>query len=477
MKLSALCDQSFLPDPDIKGLAIDSREVQSGFLFAALPGALVDGARFIPQAIENGAVAILGEPSVVASVPVVHDQKPRARLAAMAAKFYAKRPGHIAGVTGTNGKTSTARFAAQLWCLVGEAGGSLGTLGAHASGFTKKLHYTTPEPIVLHQTLQEMNAAGVTHLAMEVSSHALAQYRADGVQFDIAAFTNLTRDHLDFHDDFADYFSAKKRLFAELLSHDGVAVINVDGDGAGEVLSLVEERGVRAITCGQKGETLRLASCTPHMSGLNISIEADGQCYDIDLPLIGRFQAENALLAAGIVIAGGVAPAMVLPRLTALSGAPGRMEFIAHASRGTIYVDYAHTPDAVETAIAAIRPHTPGRLVIIVGAGGDRDREKRPLMGQAAAKADVVIITDDNPRNEDPASIRADILRGTPNGVEIGDRAEAIAHGVAMLKSGDVLLIAGKGHETGQIVGEKTLAFNDGDVARAEAAQFSNGEV
>ncbi|MEL7489294.1 MAG: UDP-N-acetylmuramoyl-L-alanyl-D-glutamate--2,6-diaminopimelate ligase [Pseudomonadota bacterium] len=473
MKLSRLTGQSHDPDPEISGLAVDSRAVRDGFLFAALPGAQVDGADFVDQAIKNGAAAVLAPPSVRASVPTVHDDQPRRRLAHMAAHFYAGQPRMIAGVTGTNGKTSTARFAAQLWRRLGENAGSLGTLGAEAPGYAKTLRHTTPEPIELHQTLSAMEEAGVTHLAMEVSSHALAQHRADGVRFSVAAFTNLTQDHLDFHDTYDDYFSAKKRLFTDLLAADGVAVINADGEGASDVAACAEARGVRTITSGAAGVDLRLTTCAPTPDGLRLRIHSGGANFEADLPLIGAFQAENALLAAAIVMASGEPADRVLPALGNLEGAPGRMERVAEARGGAIYVDYAHTPDAVATAIKAIKPHTDGRLIVIIGAGGDRDKEKRPLMGQAATTADTVIVTDDNPRHENPAAIRAAVLRGAPGAVEIGDRAEAIAHGVAMVAAGDVLLIAGKGHETGQIIGDKTLAFNDGDVAREAAGRLS----
>ena len=475
MKLSELSGEAFDPDPEILGLTADSREVEKGFLFAALPGTEMDGARFIPQAEEKGAAAVLGAPTVTAGVPIVRDAAPRHRLAVMASRFYAGQPAVIAGVTGTNGKTSTARFAAQLWSMLGEQAGSIGTLGAEAPGFSVKLQHTTPEPVTLHKTLSAMAQSGATHLAMEISSHAIEQSRADGVAFSIAAFTNITQDHLDFHAGFTDYFNAKKRLFSDLLPQDGVAVVNADGEGAEGVCDLLVKRGVKTLTTGAKGETLKLTSCEPHPGGLKLAVETNSDEISVDLPLIGGFQAENALLAAGVVAASDFDLKGVIPLLRNLSGAPGRMEHVADANSGAVYVDYAHTPDAIETAIAAIRPHTDGRLIIILGAGGDRDKEKRPLMGKAASGADVVIVTDDNPRNEDPAEIRAQVSSGVKEATEIGDRAEAIAHGVALLAPGDVLLIAGKGHETGQTVGGQTVAFNDGDVARAEADRLKRG--
>ncbi|MFZ5615798.1 MAG: UDP-N-acetylmuramoyl-L-alanyl-D-glutamate--2,6-diaminopimelate ligase [Pseudomonadota bacterium] len=472
MKLSALAAAPCDPDPDIKGLTPDSRAVREGFLFAALPGVAADGAAFIPQAEKAGAAAVLARPGAKTALPLVEDEEPRRRLAEMAARFYPRQPEFIAGVTGTNGKTSTAIFSAALWSMLGENAGSLGTLGAHSAHYERKLQHTTPEPVALHETLDAMAKEGVTHLAMEVSSHALAQFRADGVRFSAAAFTNITQDHLDFHADIDDYFRAKKRLFLELTPKSGTAVVNLDGEGGEELCADVAARGLKIITTGVRGQTLRLAALSPQPGGLDIAVEADGKSHSLRLPLIGAFQAENALLAAGIVIASGAEPGRVIPILERLPGVPGRMQRAADIDGAGIYVDYAHTPDAIATALAAIRPHARGRVVAIIGAGGDRDRKKRPLMGAAAAKgADHVIVADDNPRTEDPASIRREVLAGCAGAEEIGDRAKAIARGVAMLREGDVLLIAGKGHETGQIVGRETLPFDDVEVARSAARE------
>lgn len=472
MRLSALAGAPCKPDPEIAGLTPDSRAVRPGFLFAALPGAAADGASFIPQAEKNGAVAVLARPGSRSVVTLIEDEEPRRRLAEMAARFYPKQPKFTAGVTGTNGKTSTAVFSAALWSMLGEAAGSLGTLGAKSPHYERKLQHTTPEPVTLHETLDEMARAGVTHLAMEVSSHALAQYRADGVRFSAAAFTNITQDHLDFHAGFADYFAAKKRLFLDLLPASGVAVVNADGEGGAEVAAGAAERGLRLITTGARGDTLRLTQLSPEPAGLRIEVATGAGNFRLRLPLIGAFQAENALLAAGIVMASGRRAQEVLPLLEKLPGVPGRMQHAADIDGAGVFVDYAHTPDAVETALAAIRPHAKARLIAIIGAGGDRDRKKRPLMGAAARKgADLVIVTDDNPRTEDPAAIRRAVLEGCPEAMEIGDRAQAIAAGIAMLKSGDALLIAGKGHETGQIVGKETLPFDDVEVARRAAGR------
>lgn len=475
MRLSELAGEPVASDPEIAGITADSRAVENGFLFAALPGTVADGRRFIPQAEKRGAAAVLACPDTRADVPVVFDKNPRRRLSSMAARFYPRQPSVIAGVTGTNGKTSTARFAAELWRLCGKSAGSLGTLGAVGENYEYKLRHTTPDPVTLHQVLDEMAGAGVTHLAMEVSSHGLAQYRADGVRFSVAAFTNITQDHLDYHSSFDDYFDAKARLFNGLLPASGAIIVNADGAGADAVMTIARERGVNTITIGKAGDDIKLIDAAPRSSGLDLEVQADGESYQLRLPLVGAFQAENALLAAGIVIASGEAASRVLPLLEDLSGVPGRMQRVAEISMSEgsagIYVDYAHTPDAVATALQAIRPHAQARVIVIIGAGGDRDRKKRHLMGASAQKyADIIIVTDDNPRTENPASIRNDILGGCREAAEIGDRREAIRHGVSMLGAGDVLLIAGKGHETGQQVGEKIFPFNDAQVVR-DAAQ------
>jgi len=473
VRLSALAASPCEPDPDIKGITADSRAVREGFLFAALPGTLADGAKYIPQAEDAGAAAILARPGVSTRLPLIADDEPRRRLAEMAARFYPRQPRIIAGVTGTNGKTSTAVFTRALWEMLGENAGFIGTLGAKSTQYEKKLIHTTPDPVTLHETLDAMAATGADFLCIEASSHALAQHRADAVRFSIVAFTNITQDHLDYHADFDDYFKAKLKLFLDLAPKDATAIVNMDGEGAEEVSRASASRGLRVITTGARGETLRLTSIEPRPSGLDIQVECAGKTYALTLPLIGGFQAENALLAAGIVIASGKAAKEVLPLLEKLPGVPGRMQHAADVSGAGVYVDYAHTPDAIETALAAIRPHATGRVIVIIGAGGDRDRGKRPLMGAAAAAgADHVIVTDDNPRTEDPASIRRDVLAGCPDAQEIGDRAEAIAIGVAMAKNGDVLLIAGKGHETGQIVGKETLPFDDVAIARKAAKEI-----
>lgn len=466
MRLSELAYETISPDPHIEGITADSRAVSRGFLFAALPGVNADGAKFIPQAEESGAAAILAKPGAASRLPIIVDAEPRRRLAQMAARFFPRQPEWIAGVTGTNGKTSTARFASQIWALLGMNAGSIGTLGAESAAFSRELAHTTPDPVTLHETIDAMARAGVSHLAMEVSSHGLAQFRADAVHMRIAAFTNITQDHLDYHASFEDYFAAKGRLFSELLAANGLAVINMDGEGAGDIAALARVRGLPTIQTGAKGRDITLINCTPHLGGLMLEVETGGKVYRVDTKLIGSFQAENALLAAGIAVASGVPAGDALQKLDSVVGARGRMEFVGETGGAGVYVDYAHTPDAVATALQAIRPHATGRVIAIIGAGGDRDRKKRPLMGQAAKQnADMVIVTDDNPRNEDPASIRTAVIEGCPDAKEIGDRAEAIAAGVAQLQDGDVLVIMGKGHESGQMVGDQLLPFDDASVA------------
>lgn len=473
MRLSELAGESITPDPDIAGLAADSRDVAPGYLFAAIPGGRVDGGQFIPQAEERGAAAVLARPGATSKLPIIFDETPRLRLSEMAARFFPRQPDIIAGVTGTNGKTSTVRFAAQLWSMLGKNAGSLGTLGAEAKNIERKLIHTTPEPVTLHKTLHDMAEAGVTHLAMEVSSHGLEQRRADYVRFSIAAFTNITQDHLDYHADFEAYVAAKLRLIEELLPDTGAVVVNADGEGADLIFAAARRRSLRVLTTGASGANLKLMSFAPLPSGLAIKVEAGDEVHELTLPLIGDFQAENALVAAGVVMASGAKAGDVLPLLEKLAGAPGRMERVADVAfdRGSagVYVDYAHTSDAVATAIKAIRPHAAGRVIAVIGAGGDRDKAKRPLMGKAAENADIVIVTDDNPRSEDPAAIRRQVMEGCSDALEIGDRGQAVAQGVAMLEAGDVLLIAGKGHETGQQVGTETLPFNDAETAKAAA--------
>ena len=463
---------------EICGLTADSRDVAPGFLFAALPGTKMDGVRFVPQALEKGAAALLVADDaelpadLSVTVPIWRSKSPRRDLALAAARFYGRQPGIVAAVTGTNGKTSVASFLRQIWGYLGRPAASLGTLGIDTPAGPKPLGHTTPDPVRLHKALAELADEGVTHLAMEASSHGLDQFRLDGVNVVAAGYTNISRDHLDYHPSFEAYFEAKMRLFRDLLDANGVAVVNVDGARGRDVVEVAQDRGLRVMTVGIAGETIRLAEVVPHGAGQRLSLRWGEIERTVELPLMGSFQAGNALVAAGLAAASGEDPDAILNALEHLNGAPGRMEEVARAQNGAaIFVDYAHTPDALETVLVALRPHCAGRLIVVFGCGGDRDAGKRPLMGGvAAAHADIVYVTDDNPRSEDPAPIRAQIMAACPGGIEIGNRAVAIAAAVDRLHAGDLLLIAGKGHETGQIIGDRVVPFVDGEVAREAVA-------
>jgi UDP-N-acetylmuramoyl-L-alanyl-D-glutamate--2,6-diaminopimelate ligase len=457
-------------DAQIKfeGLASDSREVKPGYLFAALPGTRADGAAFVADAVSRGAVAVLGRPELAAQarelgVTFFADENPRLRLAQLAAEFYGAQPAIIAAVTGTNGKTSVTAFLRQIWAFRGLEAASLGTIGLVAPSGDIPLNHTTPDPIALHRLLADLKARGIDHLALEASSHGLDQYRLDGVEIAAAAFTNITRDHLDYHPTFADYLAAKLRLFSELLRDGGVAVVNVDAEHAGRFVSVARQRDMKLVTVGEHGDTLKLLARVPHGDGQDLQVLYNVREHSIALPLAGAFQASNALVAAALALGLGEPEDGVFAALASLRGAPGRLEKVAFAPSGAaVYVDYAHTPDALETVLTALRPHVSGRLHVIFGCGGDRDKGKRPLMGSAAAShADAVIVTDDNPRSEVPADIRREALGGCPGAREVADRAEAILVGIASLEAGDLLVIAGKGHETGQTVGGETRPFSD----------------
>lgn len=473
-------------DAQITGLAVDSREVRAGTLFAALPGTRVHGASFIPTALAQGATAILTDAEGArlaadtlaasdAALVVVED--PRQALACAAALWFGAQPATMVAVTGTNGKTSVATFTRQIWEEMDLAAVNLGTTGVEGA-YEAPLRHTTPEPITLHRVLAQAAAAGVTHAAMEASSHGLAQRRLDGVHLRAAGFTNLTQDHLDYHADFADYFNAKAGLFARVLGVDCTAVINVDDSRGMDMANVARTRGQEVTTVGRRdGADLQLVSQRFDATGQTILCRFRGKTYSADLALLGGFQAENVLVAVGLVIACGADPDRVFETLPHMGTVRGRMQLAATRTNGAaVFVDYAHTPDAVATALRAMRPHVMGRLIAIVGAGGDRDTTKRPLMGAAAAAhADAVIVTDDNPRSEDPAAIRAAVLSGIPEDArahvqEVGDRAEAILRGVAALGPGDALLIAGKGHETGQTVGDMVLPFDDVEQASMAVA-------
>jgi UDP-N-acetylmuramoyl-L-alanyl-D-glutamate--2,6-diaminopimelate ligase len=453
---------------DIAGVTADSRTVVPGDLFAALPGSRADGRAFIADAVRRGAVAILAPPGTswpagVPPRPVITDPEPRQCLAQIAAVLAGPQPQTVVAVTGTNGKTSTVEFARQLWESAGAKAASLGTLGLIAPGFDPGPGLTTPDPVSLAETLAGLARHGVTKAALEASSHGLDQFRLDGVRLAAAAFTNLTRDHLDYHGTLDAYRQAKLRLFEALLPSGAPAIAHADMDVATlEALrEIANRRHLDFRTVGEQGDRFRLIQARPRPDGQDLSIMAGGHAREIVLNLPGRFQADNVLVAAALVEALGLAD--VLDRLPVLRGVRGRMERAARLPNGaTAYVDYAHTPDALERLLTALRPHTTGRLHVVFGAGGDRDRGKRPLMGQAASRlADVAIVTDDNPRSEDPASIRAAILAACPGAMEIGDRAKAIETALNDLSAGDVLVVAGKGHEQGQIVGGSVLPFDD----------------
>lgn len=453
---------------EITGLSVDSRAVKPGYLFAALPGNRVDGRAFIEQAVKNGASAVL-VPSKTEGLDIypntvfIYDDNPRLRFAKAAAAFYGAQPGLCAAVTGTNGKSSVVTFVRQLWSMLGHSAASVGTLGITAPGLNIAGGLTTPDPAGLHQRLAEIAQSGVTHLAMEASSHGLDQYRMDGVKVQIAAFTNLSRDHLDYHVDMADYLRAKKRLFSDLLSPSGIGVLNADIPEYEALRSLLEQTGRKVLSYGKMGHDIQLITAQPTSHGQDLVLRADGKDYKISLPLAGYFQAENIMCATMIVIASGHSPQDVIPLLSKLEGVPGRMEAMGHG----VYVDYAHTPDALKTVLCALRPHTQGQLAVLFGCGGDRDKGKRPQMGDIAAQfADRVYVSDDNPRSEDATIIRSEIMAACPDATEIGDRKAAIETAISELKEGDILLIAGKGHETGQIVGDRVLPFDDRALAR-----------
>jgi len=471
-------------DSDIHGLSADSRKVAPGYLFAALPGTRVDGRRYIDQAIENGAVAVLAETGTTlkaraAPVQLITDDNPRRRLALMAARFYGRQPEVVAAVTGTNGKTSVASFTRQIWRHGGHEAASLGTLGLFPARPGVPASLTTPDPVELHHCLAGLAEDGIDRLVVEASSHGLDQYRLDGIRITAAAFTNLSRDHLDYHHDMASYLAAKMRLFDELLAPGGTAVLNADLSIYEDIRARCTRRGIKILSYGIAESDLRLMTQEPTSEGQVLMLDVLGRAHRVTLPLAGTFQAYNVLAALGLTIATGFAPEAALEVLPHLEGVPGRIEQVGRTPRGgRVFVDYAHTPDALATVLAAIRPHTAARLWVVFGCGGDRDRGKRPVMGEIACRlADRAIVTDDNPRGEDPAAIRREILAAATGAEEFSERGEAIASAVAALGPGDVLVIAGKGHESGQTIGDRVLPFNDRDVARAAIARLQSEEV
>lgn len=468
-------------DVRVTGLAVDSREVREGYLFAALPGARVHGGEFIQFAIRQRAGAILtdrrgaaiaAEEIAQSQTPLVIAEDPRQALAYAAALWSGRQPETVVAVTGTNGKTSVATFTRQLWGALGIPSVNLGTTGVEGD-WSRSLAHTTPEPIMLHRVLAEIAGEEIEHCAMEASSHGLDQRRLDGVQLKAAGFTNLSQDHLDYHGTMEAYRDAKAQLFDRVLGEDGTAVINIDDANGAYMLQIAEARGQDIITVGRASEAaLRVTAQRFDATGQDLRFDWNGRAFQRRLSLIGGFQAENALVAAGLVIASGAHPVDVFDALPQLETVRGRMQLVATRDNGaTVFVDYAHTPDALATALKALRPHVLGRLVVVFGAGGDRDRGKRPLMGEAArAHSDVQFVTDDNPRSEDPDLIRAMVREGCPEATEVADRAEAILRGVDALGPGDALLIAGKGHETGQIIGDDVLPFDDAEQASVAVA-------
>ncbi|WP_420142869.1 UDP-N-acetylmuramoyl-L-alanyl-D-glutamate--2,6-diaminopimelate ligase [Sphingomonas sp.] len=456
-------------DPRVTGFAIDSRKVAPGTVFGAFRGTQANGEDFIPAAIAAGAVAVVARPEVVVDGAVhIADAAPRRAFARAAARFFAPFPDTVVAVTGTNGKTSTVELTRQLWRMAGHHAASIGTLGVTTADDQVSTGLTTPDIATFLSNVAGLRREGVSHVAFEASSHGLSQFRTEGLPVQAAAFTNLSRDHLDYHGTMEAYLEAKLRLFTEVVTDDGAAVVWMDDPVAPRVAELAIERGLRLITIGTRGETLRLVGREATQLGQTLTIAHDGRTFVVKLPLIGAYQAANALTAAGLVIATGGEVGDVLARLARVQPVRGRLERAAIGQAGApIYVDSAHTPDGLEAAIAALRPHTAGRLIVLFGAGGDRDRGKRPQMGAVATRlADRVIVTDDNPRSEDPAAIRAEVMAGAPGATEIGGRREAIAAAIADAGADDIVLLAGKGHEQGQIVGDMVLPFDDVQVAR-----------
>jgi UDP-N-acetylmuramoyl-L-alanyl-D-glutamate--2,6-diaminopimelate ligase len=460
-------------DSTITGFAIDHRKVAAGSVFGAFKGAVFNGEDFIPEAVGRGAVAVVARPeATVERVPHLADAIPRRLFAELAARFYAPYPETVVAVTGTNGKTSTVEMTRQMWRMLGHRSASIGTLGVTTSDDQVKTGLTTPDIVTFLHNMAGLKRMGTTHVAYEASSHGLDQYRAEGVPLAAAAFTNFSRDHLDYHETMDAYFEAKMRLFDELLPPGKPAVIWTDDPKSGELMERARRRGHILLTVGRKGETIRLVEQSPTALGQRLILEHGGKSFRLALPLIGAYQASNVLTAAGLVLATGGEWDATFSAMQRVAPVRGRLERAVISRAGVpVYIDYAHTPDALEAAIAALRPHVEGRLITVFGAGGDRDQGKRPQMGAVATRlSDMVIVTDDNPRSEDPAVIRSAIMAGAPGATEVPGRREAIAEAIRIARSGDIVLVAGKGHETGQIIGDRVLPFDDALVARECAA-------
>jgi UDP-N-acetylmuramoyl-L-alanyl-D-glutamate--2,6-diaminopimelate ligase len=457
----------------VTAFAIDHRKIAPGTIFGAFKGERFNGENFIAEAVASGAIAIVaGHDAIVTGAVHIKAAEPRKEFAHIAARFFHPMPAAVAAVTGTNGKTSCVEMTRQLWRMAGYNAASVGTLGITTDGEQLKTGLTTPDIVTFLSNMSGLAKEGVSHVAFEASSHGLAQYRCEGVPVKIAAFTNLSRDHLDYHGNMESYFAAKMRLFDEVVGSDGIAVIWADDAWSDKVIARAQRRGLKIITAGRKGADIKLLGRTPTQLGQKLELEIQGVTVNVELPLIGEYQAFNALTSAGIVIAAGGNPIEVAANMARLQPVRGRMERAVITKAGApVYVDYAHTPDALAAAIGAMRPHTKGKLITVFGAGGDRDRGKRAEMGKIAVQqSDIAIVTDDNPRNEDPQAIRAEILAGAAGAMEIADRRQAIAHAIGIAGADDIVLIAGKGHEQGQIIGDKILPFDDVEVARECAA-------
>ncbi|HET9336000.1 MAG TPA: UDP-N-acetylmuramoyl-L-alanyl-D-glutamate--2,6-diaminopimelate ligase [Sphingomicrobium sp.] len=471
MKLGALAGVA--SDSDVTGFALDHRKVAPGNIFGAFRGTRFNGEDFIGEALSRGAVAVVALPEAnVASVPHLKAEEPRRLFAELAARFFAPYPETIVAVTGTNGKTSTVELTRQLWRMAGHRSASIGTLGVTTADDQVKTGLTTPDIVTFLSNIAGLKRMGISHVAYEASSHGLDQYRAEGVPVKAAAFTNFSRDHLDYHADMDSYFAAKMRLFDEVVAADGTAVVWTGDAKSAEVIDRVKRRGLKLVTVGPDAETIELKSRASTPLGQQLVLRHEGRELKLSLPLIGAYQMNNVLTAAGLVLATGGDWATTLSGMGRVSPVRGRLERAVISRAGApVYVDYAHTPDAIEAAIAALRPHVEGRLITVLGAGGDRDEGKRPEMGAVAARlSDLVIVTDDNPRSEEPAAIRRAVLAGAPGAIEVGDRRAAIAEAIALARAGDIVLVAGKGHEQGQIVGGLVLPFDDVTVARECAA-------
>ena len=458
-----LRDLGFESDESVMGLTCDSREVESGFVFAALPGTVTDGRKYIESALEKGASAIVSTGDMDLPVPYLASAEPRLAYAQMAAKLYAGQPNILVTMTGTNGKSSTVEFLRQIWAYADKQAACFGTLGVQAPKGYRPLTHTTPDAVALHKTLSGLTDEGVTHAAMEASSHGLDQYRLDAVKITASGFTNLTQDHFDYHANAEDYFLAKARLFTELTPTNASVVINTNDEYGQRLVKMCEDRGQDVMQVGWSGQDIRIDEVMPRAASQMMTLVVKGERHKIELPLAGEFQVLNAISALGLAMVTGVEKDTALKALENLHGVAGRMELAGHTKEGApIFVDFAHTEDGLDKLLRSVRPHTMGKIIVAFGCGGDRDPDKRPKMGKVAAKlADDVIVTDDNPRTEDAAYVRKAVLKGCPSATEIGDRAAAIREGIKRLAPQDCLVIAGKGHEQGQIIGTKVIPFSD----------------